>query len=54
MRRYVPLLVALFGVLILQPIVVSLSGGNIPLNLLTYVLLPTAVYAVGPGNQWLL
>ncbi len=27
MKRYVPLLVALFGVLILQPIVVSLSGG---------------------------
>jgi hypothetical protein len=48
MRRYVPLLVALFAVLMLQPIVVSLSSANIPMNLRTYVVMPTAIYAVGP------
>jgi hypothetical protein len=51
MKRYVPLLLTLFGVLILQPIVNSLSGGNLPLNLVTYVMLPTAIYAVGPRKS---
>jgi hypothetical protein len=51
MRRYVPLLFALFGVLILQPIVSSLFGANIPLNLIIYVVLPTTIYAAGPGKS---
>jgi hypothetical protein len=52
MKRYVPLLVALFGFLILQPIAVTLSGANVPLNVLMYVLLATAIYAVGPRKSW--
>jgi voltage-gated potassium channel len=48
MKRYLPLLVALFGFLILQPIAVTLSGANVPLNVLLYVLFLTAIYAVGP------
>jgi hypothetical protein len=48
MKRYLPLLVALFGFLILQPIAVTLSGANIPLNILLNVLFVTAIYAVGP------
>jgi len=51
MKRYVPLLVALFGMLILQPIVVSLSSTNVPLNFLIYVILPTTIYAAGPGKS---
>jgi Ion channel len=51
MKRYMPLLVALFGFLILQPIAVTLSGANIPLNILMNVLLVTAIYAVGPGKS---
>jgi hypothetical protein len=50
MKRYLPLLVALFGFLILQPIAVTLSGASIPLNVLLYVLFVTAIYAVGPGK----
>ncbi len=50
MKRYLPLLVALFGFLILQPIAVTLSGANIPLNVLLYVVFVTAIYAVGPGK----
>ncbi|MBV8054260.1 MAG: hypothetical protein JOZ29_20990 [Deltaproteobacteria bacterium] len=50
MKRYVPLLMALFGALILQPIVVSLSTANTPLNLLIYVMMATAIYAMGPGK----
>jgi hypothetical protein len=53
MRRYVPLLVALFGVLSLQAILASLSEGNIPLNFAIYLLLPTAIYAVGPRRSLL-
>jgi hypothetical protein len=52
MRRYVPLLVALFGFLILQPIAVTLSGANIPLNILMYVVVGSAIYAVGPRKSW--
>jgi hypothetical protein len=51
MRRYVPLLLVLFGVLILQPIVFSLSGAYIPLNFIIYVVLPTTIYAAGPGKS---
>jgi|HubBroStandDraft_6_1064221.scaffolds.fasta_scaffold508510_1 hypothetical protein len=51
MTRYVPLLVALFGFLILQPIAVSLSGANIPVNLLMYMVIATAIYAVGPRKS---
>jgi hypothetical protein len=50
MKRYLPLLVALFGFLILQPIAVTLSGANIPLNVLLYVVFVTVIYAVGPGK----
>jgi hypothetical protein len=50
MKRYLPLLVALFGFLILQPIAVTLSGASIPLNVLFYVLFVTVIYAVGPGK----
>jgi len=51
MKRYVPLLVALFSLLILQPIVVSLYSANVPLNFLIYVILPTTIYAPVPGNH---
>jgi hypothetical protein len=51
MRRYIPLLLALFGFLILQPIAVALSGANIPLNILMYVVLASAIYAVGPPKS---
>jgi len=51
MKRYLPLLVALFGLLILQPIVVSLYSANVPLNFLIYVILPTAIFAAGPGKS---
>src|SRR5271170_515931 len=54
MKRYLPLLVALFGFLILQPVAVTLSGANIPLNVLLYVLFVTAVYAVGPRKSLLI
>ena len=47
MKRYVPLLVVLFGLLILQPMA-ALSGANVPVNLLMYVVITTAAYAVGP------
>jgi hypothetical protein len=47
----VPLLAALFGFLILQPVVASLTTGNVPLNLLIYVTLPACIYAVGPGKS---
>jgi hypothetical protein len=48
MKRYVPLLIGILAFLTLQPIVVSLSAENIPLNVLIYVLLLTIIYAVGP------
>ncbi|MBV8361253.1 MAG: hypothetical protein JO189_25435 [Deltaproteobacteria bacterium] len=51
MKRYVPLLLALFGVLILQPIVFSLSSANVSLNVFIYVVLPTVIYAAGPGKS---
>ncbi len=53
MKRYPPLLVALFGFLILQPIAVTLSGAYIPLNILMYALLASSVYAVGPRRSLL-
>jgi len=51
MRRYTPLLAGLLGFLVLQPIVVSVSAANIPLNILIYLLLATAIYAVGPRKS---
>jgi hypothetical protein len=51
MSRYIPLLVALFGFLMLQPIVVTLSGVNVPLNVLMYPLLAAVIYAVGPRGS---
>ncbi|HEV3110317.1 MAG TPA: ion channel [Candidatus Binataceae bacterium] len=51
MKRYLPLLVALLGFLILQPIAVALSGANIPLNILLYVVLASSIYAVGPAKS---
>jgi len=51
MKRYVPLLVALFGVLILQPIASALSSADVPLNFVIYVVLPTTIYAAGPGKS---
>ena len=50
MRRYAPLLAGLLGFLLMQPIVVSVSATNIPLNILVYILLPLAIYAVGPSK----
>jgi len=50
MRRYAPLLAGLLGFLITQPIVVSVSAANIPVNILVYILLPSAIYAVGPSK----
>jgi hypothetical protein len=51
MKRNVPLLVALFGFLILQPMAVTLSWANVPVNLLMYVVIARAIYAVGPRRS---
>jgi hypothetical protein len=51
MKRNVPLLVALFGFLILQPMAVTPSWANVPVNLLMYVVIARAIYAVGPRRS---
>jgi hypothetical protein len=51
MNRYLPLLIALFAFLILQPIALTVWGAGVPLNILMLALLAATVYAIGPGKS---
>lgn len=48
MNRYIPLLVALFSLLMLQPIAVTLWGAQVSPSILMYLLLAATIYAMSP------